>query len=258
VPRSDQESAVQAVRPGRGGKLPSRQHQRPAANTVAADRRRLRHVLWLGGAACSGKTVVASRLCAGYGLAEYHADDSFERLRRRADPLLHAAFCRVGDLSGEALWAAPAAEQASDLLAFHREHFELVLGELLQTPPERPILVEGCCLLPECVAPLLSNRRQALWLVASAEFRRLHYRDRGELVRQSLAGCGDPAAAFERWMARDDALAEWRVAEARRRGLRWWWIDGRMAADETAARAAHHFGLAMRSAPPAAQGAAHA
>jgi hypothetical protein len=175
VPRSDQDSPVHPLCTGGGGTLPSRRHQGPAAIPVVAARRRLRHVLWLGGAACSGKTVVASRLCAGYGLAEYHADDSFERLRRCADPRQHAAFCRVGDLSGEALWAAPAAEQAGDLLAFHREHFELVLEELMQAPPERPMLVEGCCLLPECVAPLLSSRRQALWLVASAEFRRLHY-----------------------------------------------------------------------------------
>lgn len=207
-------------------------------------RERLIHVLWLGGSACSGKTAVAEQLSAAHGLAAYHTDEAFERHRRRADPVRHGAFCRVGDLRGEELWAAPAAEQAADLLAFHRDHFSFVLEDLLQMQSRSPLLVEGSCLLPECVAPLLSSRRQAQWLVATAEFRRLHYRERGDSVRRELAGCGDPAAAFERWMARDDALADWRAAEVRRLGLRASSVDGLATADETAALAAEHFGLA--------------
>lgn len=224
----------------------------------AALRERLAHVLWLGGSACSGKTAVAERLVASRGLAVYQTDEVFERHRRRADPVLHAAFCRVGDLRGEELWAAPAAEQAAEMLAFHREHFTLVLEDLLQTSPEQPLLAEGSCLLPECVAPLLSSARQALWLVATAQFRRLHYRERGDSVRQELAGCGDPAAAFERWMARDDALADWRIAEVRRLRLHWSSIDGLAAADETAALAAEHFGLAPHPQRVATGGAAQA
>jgi hypothetical protein len=209
-----------------------------------AIRERLLHVLWLGGSACSGKTAVAERLSAGYGLAVYCTDEAFARHRRNADPLRQAVFCRVGDRRGDELWGPPAGEQAADLLAFHREHFTLVLDDLLQVPQEAPLLVAGSCLLPECVAPMLSSPRRALWLVGTAEFRRLQYGERGGLVRGALAGCSDPAAAFERWMARDDALADWRAAELRRLGLRWLNVDGQVGLDEMTAQAAEHFGLA--------------
>jgi hypothetical protein len=207
-------------------------------------RERLRHVLWLGGSACSGKTETARRLAAGQGLAIYHIDDAFERHRLGADPRRYPAFCRVGDLSAEELWQAPAAAQAADLLAFHGEHLEMVIEDLLRSPSDRPLLVEGSCLLPARVAELVSGPRQALWLVATPRMRRRHYGTRGPWVAELLAGCTEPRRAFNRWMARDDALASWRRDELTRLALPWLNIDGRLDPPAVAAAAARHFGLA--------------
>ncbi len=206
-------------------------------------RRRLRHVLWLGGSACSGKSEVARGLAAALGIAVYSADDSYERFRGAADPLAHPSFCRVGDLPPEQLWAAPAARQADDMLAFHREHLEMIVGDILRQAPVAPLLVEGACLLPAGVAELIATPRQALWLIATPAFRRRHYRRRGPWVGELLGGCAEPRQAFDRWMERDDALASWRIGEARRLGLAWWSIDGTRPPAALTAAAAAHFGL---------------
>jgi hypothetical protein len=216
----------------------------PLPAAVHRLRERLRHVLWLGGSACSGKTEAAHRLAADHRLAIYHTDDAFERHRRRADPRRHAAFCRVADLSNEELWQAPAAQQAGELLAFHGEHLEMVIEDLARSPPGRPLLVEGSCLLPARVGQLISHPRQALWLLATPRFRRRHYAARGPWVEARLASCAEPAAAFSRWMARDDALAEWRRCELVRLGLPWRIVDGRLTNSALAAAATLHFGLA--------------
>jgi hypothetical protein len=206
-------------------------------------KRRLRHVLWLGGSACSGKSEVARRLAAAHGVAVYSADDAFERHRGAADPDVHRSFCRVGDLAPDQLWAAPAAQQAEDLLAFHGEHLEMVVGDLLRAAPGVPLLVEGACLLPARVAELIESPRQALWLVATTGFRRRLYRRRGPWVAELLASCAEPRQAFDRWMDRDDILASWRIAEAGRLGLSWWSVDGGREQAALAAAAAAHFGF---------------
>jgi hypothetical protein len=223
----------------------------------------LRHVLWLGGSACSGKSEVARRLAADRGLAVYSADDSFARLRSVADPCVEPNFCRVGDLPPEQLWAAPAARQAEDLWAFHREHLEMIVGEILRSlqsvgslrsAPAAPVLVEGACLLPSRIAELIASPRQALWLIATPAFRRRHYRRRGPWVGELLGRCAEPRQTFARWMERDDLLATRRIAETRRSGLSWRSIDGGEAPAALAAAVAAHFGLdedrAGRARPP--------
>jgi hypothetical protein len=206
-------------------------------------RGRLRHVVWLGGSACSGKSAVARRLAAAFGIPVYSADDSYERFRGAADPLAHPSFCRVGDLPPEQLWGAPAARQAEDMLAFHREHLEMIVGDLLSQAAAAPLLVEGACLLPARIAELIATPRQALWLIATPAFRRRHYRRRGPWVGELLDRCAEPRQTFDRWMERDDTLASWRIAEAGRLGVSWWSIDGRRPPAALAAAAAVHFGL---------------
>lgn len=219
-------------------------------------------MLWLGGSACSGKTEVARRLAAEHGIAVVSADDTFERLRGMADPSTRPAFCRVGDLPPERLLEEPAARQAEELRAFHREHLEMLLADLVQAAsaasagpaasaaadaPEATLLVEGACLLPADLAGLLARPRQALWLVATPALRRRAYRGRGPWVDEMLARCARPSRAFARWMERDDILARWRMAEAARLGLAAWRIDGSQPVEAIAAAAALHFGLAEAS-----------
>jgi len=53
----------------------------------------------------------------------------------------------------------------------------------------------------------------------------------------------DPDRAFERWMARDDLLAERRAEQAAALGLNVLTVDGSLSIAETAGVAGHSLGL---------------
>lgn len=209
-------------------------------------RRRLAHVLWLGGSACAGKTSVARRLADRHGLRTYHCDDAFDRHRARTTAERHPDFCRVGGLSFEEMWRAPVADQVEDLLAFYREQLEMQLEDVLALPAGTPLLVEGAGLLPARIAELAASPRQALWLLATPSFRRRHYPRRGPWVAELLSGSDRPGQVFATWMERDDVMTQRRAAEIETLGLPRLWIDGSLGIAETAAAVAAHFGLDVR------------
>lgn len=176
----------------------------------------LSHVIWLGGSACAGKTTLARLQAARGGLALYSCDGRFEDHRRRADPARHPRFQRVMDLPPARLFAPPAAARAEEILGFYRDEFEMVIEDLRALPG--PVLAEGVGLLPELVAAVCPDPGRSLWRIATPAFRRRIYAQRGDLVREILAGLPDPA--FEIWMERDDLIAVHLEEEARRLGLR--------------------------------------
>ena len=190
----------------------------------------LSHVSWIGGSACAGKTTLARRLAARHGLALYSCDDHFEAHRRRADPRRHPRFHGLMDLPPERLFAPPAAARAEELLGFYRDEWEMVLEDLraLSGPVLVPTIIvptiaEGVGLLPDLVAAVCPDPGRSLWRIATPAFRRQVYAGRGDLVRETLKGLPDPAAAdiaFEVWMERDDLIARYLEEEARRLGFR--------------------------------------
>lgn len=203
---------------------------------------RLRHVRWLGGSACAGKTAVARRLAARHGVRTLSCDDLFERHAARADPERHAAFRRLMDVPAAELFARPVARQVRELEAFYEDEMGMLVEDLLAEAPdpdgaaggEELLLVEGAGLLPARVAPLLPHPEAAVWLLATGPFRRRHYRARQGEVRRHLSGSPDPEGLFERWMARDDrwcALLAGQVAEL---GLASIEVTGERSLDEVA------------------------
>jgi hypothetical protein len=192
------------------------------------------HVLWLGGSTCAGKTTVAKRLAAAYGLRVYPCDEAFEEHRRRARPDRHPGFCRIMDLSAAELWSLPVSEQVRGLLDFYADDLGMILEDLRALPADGPILVEGTGLLPGRIAALVGAPRQALFLISTPDLRRRLYAERGEWVREM------PEEAF----ARDDELARRRAEEAAALGLPVLAVDGARTIEETAELAARCFGLA--------------
>jgi len=197
---------------------------------------RVPHVLWLGGSTCAGKTTVARLLAAEHGLRLYSCDDAFEEHRRRARPERHPGFCRIMDLSGPELCALPVEEQVDGLTGFYRDQMEMIVEDLLGLP-DGPVLAEGSGLLPDLVAPFLADPGKALWMIATPEFRRSRYPERGSWVREA------PANVFGRWMERDDILAARRAERAAALGLAVLTVDGSLSIAETAALAGRYFAL---------------
>jgi 2-phosphoglycerate kinase len=202
----------------------------------------LTHLFWLGGSPCAGKSSISEILARRFGLRVYHVDQAFEAHAPYLSPERQLALRRWLAASCQERWMLPVEALVQQAIDCYSEVFELVLGDLLALPDDQPLLVEGTALLPGLVAKWLTERRRALWLVAEEKFQRQHYARRG-WVGEILQGCPDPAAAFENWMRRDAAFAEWITKETTTASLDVLRIDSNRTIEEIADLAARHFHL---------------
>jgi hypothetical protein len=192
--------------------------------------RQLDHVLWIGGTPCSGKTSIAKLLTDTYSLQVYHCDEAFD-----VHKLLMRATRKMLSMSWDELWRQPVEILVADVFAIYREEFQLIMDDLQALPQWPPILAEGMALLPDLVAPLLPNPRQAVWVIPTPEFQRERYALRGAWVQDILQQCADPEQAFRNWMERDSVCARIVADEALERGLPMIEVDGRQTIASVAA-----------------------
>lgn len=204
---------------------------------------RLPPLRWLGGSPCSGKSSVSEILADRYDLDLYHVDAQYQIHRHRLDPERHPMMTKWTQSPWGELWMQPLDVLLDEAIAAYAEHFSLILEDLTALPPTRMVLVEGTALLPGLVAPLLSDTRDALWMVPTGRFQRETYPKRGEWVNQVLATCEDPEAALKNWMDRDVAFARWVLSEVERLGLISLVVDGSNTIADNAEVVAAHFRL---------------
>lgn len=177
-------------------------------------------VRWVGGGSGAGKTTIARRLAAEAGWACYDSDAAMARHAQQLDessaPLLHRFLAQTMD---ERWLARPPAEMLDSFHWFAGEGFDLVIDDV--TSPELGggiVIAEGFRLLPRLVAPLLPDRRAAVWLLPSPEFRRMAFETRGSLW--AIAGrTSDPPRALDRLLERDRLFTDRLRSEASDLGL---------------------------------------
>jgi len=153
----------------------------------------LRNVLWIGGATDSGKTSVARELARKHGLQAYHYD-LYDRLESpghwsRIDPARHPPMRAQQVEDPDWTWVDTTPEELVE--RWHEttpERFELTLEDLRAIPAWPPSVAEGYGFTPDLVLPLLSSPRQAIWLVASEEFKRASYVRRGKGAFEATRG----------------------------------------------------------------------
>ena len=215
--------------------------------TLSADeldqlRQRLRHVCWLGGTPCSGKSTVAQQLIARYPLHLYHYDRHERAHFARRDPARHPTYCAEAALSMDERWVQrPVHALVRATTAVWHERFGLVFDDLLALPTTAPILAEGPGLLPADVAPLLTTPQQAIWLVPTEVFKRATQPTRGGGPASQTS---DPDRAYRHLIALDLQVAVDVRRHAEERGLTVLTVDGSRSIADTATVVAHHFGLA--------------
>ena len=206
-------------------------------------RRLFSHAYVLGGSPCSGKSTVAARLAAQYGLQSYKVDDYQEAHMARCRPQAQPVMCRYGALSWDDIWMQPVAQQVDDEFAFYRERFTFILQDLAQMDPARPALLEGVALLPALMQQCGVDPARVLYMVPTASFQRHHYRQR-PWIHGILAQCDDPAHAFANWMDRDHQFGQEVLRQARACGFPTMVVDGARSLAATTACVASMFGLA--------------
>lgn len=214
-----------------------------AARGMSRDdlREALRHVLWLGGTPCSGKSSVARYLVATHPPHYYHYDRHERAHIARRDPAQHPALHAYEALSNDERWVSrPVGTMVAATTAAWLERFTMVVDDLLALPHTMPILAEGPGLLPEAVAPLLSSPRQAIWLVPTEAFKRATQPSRGGAPMNLTS---DPARAYENLIALDLQLVREVKARASDLGLAVIENDGTRSVETIARTIAGHFGL---------------
>jgi 2-phosphoglycerate kinase len=200
----------------------------------------LAHVQWIGGSPCSGKSSIASTLAETYGLVLYQTDDAYIRHEKMVTPQRQPIFHKLTHCTSEELWMRPVEQQVVEEIALYREEFPLILEEILALPKSAPVLVEGAALLPECVVPLLSDVRKAIWLIPTAEFQQYHYVRRA-WAREVVRACTQPEQAFQNWMQRDIQFARFTHKEAQNNGMCVLGVDGKRSLAENAAFVEQYF-----------------
>ena len=201
-----------------------------------------RHVYWLGGSPCSGKSSIAKILAKQFGLRVYKCDDYFDTHLQQATPDAQPHFYRIGQMSWDEIWMRPVNEQVTSEIAIYREQFAMILDDLRTMPDDKPILVEGAALLPDLVASLLPRSEQATFIVPTEQFQKKTYAQR-EWIQDMLSQCRDPGQAFANWMDRDVGFGRWVVDTAVAHNLHVLTVNGSRTISENAAYIAAHFGL---------------
>ncbi len=201
----------------------------------------LEQVYWIGGGSGAGKSTMARRLAAAYGLRLYATDDVMADHARRSAPQDSPQLAEFMAMDMDERWLNRAPEVMLDTFHWYRgEGFHLILEDLRALPPGPPVVAEGFRLLPHLVRPLLTDPPRAVWLLPTADFRRAAFDHRGSTWK--IAGrTSDPQRALRNLLVRDGMFTERLRAETT--GLPVIEVHPAMTEDDLTARVAATLGL---------------
>ena len=204
----------------------------------------LQHVYWIGGASAAGKSTIARRIAAQYGLRVYATDDVMPDHAARSSaadcPLLHQFMA----MDMDERWLNRSPKTMLDTFHWFRgEAFEFIVDDLLSLPREPGIVVEGLRLLPHLVQPLLSVEAHAVWLLPTPEFRQRVIERRGGSSWAFLAKTSNPEIAVGNLLERDRLFTDMLREETARLGLHGIEVDTTTSEDDLAKRVTNMFGV---------------
>jgi 2-phosphoglycerate kinase len=206
-------------------------------------RTRLRHVYWIGGGSGAGKSVIARRVAASYGLSLYATDDLMRNHASRRTPSDCPFLSEFVAMDMDERWVNRSPEVMLETFHWFRgEGFGLIVEDLLRVPTEPGVIVEGFRLLPRLVKPLLAVPGHAVWLLPTPGFRRAAFESRGSLWE--IAGkTGDPGRALRKLLERDRMFTERLKEETERLDLPAIEVDTTMTEGDLDERVTATFGL---------------
>jgi len=204
----------------------------------------LQHVYWIGGGSAAGKSTIALKIAAQYGLRIYATDDAMADHARRSSredcPLLHTFMA----MNMDERWVNRSPRTMVETFHwFQGEGFNLIVEDLLRLPRETGVIVEGFRLLPHLVKPLLGTTSRAVWLLPTPDFRKSVVNSRGGAAWSFLARTTDPERALCNLLERDRMFTDVLREETARLGLPRIEVDTTMTDDDLAKRVTDVFGL---------------
>jgi 2-phosphoglycerate kinase len=206
--------------------------------------RQLRHVYWIGGGSCAGKSTIARRLADRHAFHLYATDDVMAEHCRRSKPedcpLLHQFIAMEMDER----WVNRSPATMFDTFHWFRgEAFSMIVADLRRIPTDTPVVVEGFRLLPHLVKPLLPTADHAVWLLPSPGFREATMERRGGSKSGFLSRTSDPQRALDNLLERDRMFTDRLRKEVAELDLRAIEVDTATGEAESADLVAKIFGL---------------
>jgi hypothetical protein len=194
----------------------------------------------LGGSPCSGKSSIADRLAADFGLNYYKIDDYEQAHCQRCNAEQQPILFQYLQYTWNERWMRELNLQVEEEFTIARERWPMVLDDI-QTL-KQPLLVEGASALPELVWSWIGPSSQVAYLVPEANFQFTHYRQR-PWIKHILKECADPEEAFDRWMQRDQLFGHKVLSQAQALGYHSQLIDGSCSLEEHYQAVVAWFGL---------------
>jgi hypothetical protein len=211
---------------------------------------RLPNVYWIGGPPDSGKSTVAGLLGEWFEIEIYRQDQREMEHITRADPVLHPRHVamrrqieqRDGQKSFFQVWVDRAPKVLlDDARSNWEERISLVCEDLAALDPTRPVIAEGPGFFPNVIAPLMTSRQHAMWLVPTKAFKRESHERRSKSAWRFETS--DPERALANHIERDLLFADAYRRELMSADLPWIEVDGSESAEVIARRVADHFDL---------------
>ena len=199
------------------------------------------HLYWLGGSPCGGKSSVAETLSAQHGINYFKIDDHIEQCLQRVTAEEQPYLDQWKISSGDERWMLPIEILLQNAIGCYREHFQMLLPEILNLPTQ-PTLIEGNPVFPDQCIQLRIPPSKALWLIATPDFLRAQYARR-DWIPRVLADCKNPRQAFDNWIERDVRFADWIRQECLKNGYTYHETSEQRSLDENIASVAHFFNL---------------
>ena len=178
----------------------------PANLSAAELRRRLAHVRWVGGGTGTGKSTATAALAARFDADVYNGDRGEEGYIPRMQPGQQPLMAALVAMTPTQCWLdRPPGQIFAEMPSLHGETFPFVIDDILARPAGRILLVDDFRTLPREVAPLLSWRGQAAFLLPTAEFHEQALRRRYADPERARANWGDadPQQVLRARLARD-------------------------------------------------------
>lgn len=207
-------------------------------------REQLKHVYWIGGGSCAGKSTIALRIAAKHGLHVYATDDVMADHTRRStyedSPLLH----RFMAMDMDERWVNRSPKTMLETFHwFKGESFNMIIEDLLSLPRGPDVIVEGFRLLPHLVKPLLSIPIHAVWLLPTPAFRQAAVESRSTSALGFLAKTTAPERALRNLLERDRMFTDLLREETARLEVPTIEVDATMTEDDLTKRVMEVFGL---------------
>jgi hypothetical protein len=204
---------------------------------------RLTHVRWIAGGTCAGKSTVALLLAARHDALVHHGDLAEHGWPTRITPGQHPHLVANTRLTLKERATRSGRARFETMPSLHGETIGLVVEDVLALPTDRPLLVDWFGNTPRDLAPLLSWREQAVFLLPTPEFR--HHRLTARYSDKDRAnanwGDADHTQALTNRLARDELWdAELRL-QATETNLPLLTIDGERTPEDLAAELATMF-----------------